>query len=1131
MAIEAPVWFDEKFYLNAKADQLNAIKYNGKSDWTGDAVKASLGEMSAYDHYMAFGAVENISPSPMFNVAEYLKAKADQLNADKYDGKTDWTEAKVLESFKAAGMSAWDHYVKFGMSEGLNPSNMFDNDAYLAAKADALNAAKHEGKTDWTADDVAAAFKAAGMTPVQHYYEFGKTEGLKAPQVDPADRVISSYDPYKPVNPGKTYDLTSAKDTIEGTDNDDVINGVSSALNAERTLNAEDVIDGKGGNDTLNVDMKGSFSGFTTGSMTNVENVVLNAEGSAPLSFNAEGITGVENWTLNSKTANMTLNGLGAAGITVNVQGLQTGNATINFTDKAVEGDSDALTLGLSSVGTAQKGTTPADYVAVAANGIEDLTVKVTGDNYADLTNAATDSITVKGAGNLDVSAVNADLDTFDASLLSGNVKADLTGATMQVVKGGAGDDTFIVDKLAATAELDGGEGNDTLVLKGLSGTLQPTMKGFENIAIDGTGVGTLTISGKNVSDFTGLTLQGSTASTVKLANVNAPAFTVTSSNTAASSVTLSDATAVTYNTQASDAALKDKTSHTVQTDINAANATSATVNVGAYTAVTGSLNFGTAKGDLSINVASGMSADGKDERTSFGGTVTANSATGLNIKADGNLAAATYNVDKAESVIINAAKGSTGAQDINAKSATTVSITAGKGLDIQGSDLSAAQSVTLVQNDGELNGTGVALNAVNKLTVSGKGENSKVTLGVLSNNANYGITVDASGLEKGFTATSINTAGNVALNLDEMTGAFVVGAIGGKDVNINAATMGTTKTGAITATGNVHVDAMGVLGGDETHAAVDLGAIGATGDVSLLFDGSSDMTFGAIVGKSVTIDASGYLGNIGNSVTAAAEAVFGTINAATVTIKGSEIGTNTFDTGSAITADTLNYTGGLEVDTVTVDAKNAGKMNVTLNTGGEDDVVKVNGIAGTTDIVVKGDMGGDAADKITVDGTDAATSVIDLSGLKGYATSSILAQAGKLTGGMGADTFTIEGGAGASATSSYVLHGGAGADTYDYTAATGKTVITVDDFKVAEGDNVSGFTGVQMTAAQVVAYLLAAFNITAVAGDITFADGADATQAVYNGNSYLFTATASADGEGALQLIGVTADVTDHIA
>lgn len=1047
MAVEAPKWFEEKFYLDAKAGQLNAIKFDGKADWTGDAVKAVFGQTTAYEHYMAFGKGENISPNSMFNVAEYLKAKADQLNADKFDGKATWTEADVLKSFNDSGLSAWDHFVQYGMAEGLNPSNMFDVDAYLINKAAQLNDAKFEGKTDWTADDVAASLKGAGLNPVQHYYLYGQGEGLTITKVPADDRVISSYNPYTPVNPGTTFPLTSGTDNIEGTAKDDIINGVSSALSAERTLNAEDTIDGKDGNDTLNVALKGNFNGFSTGSMANVENVVLTADGSIPLTFNAKGVTGVDTWTLNSKDAPISLSELDAAGITVNVQGLQEGNTIIGFTADAVKGDDDALTLGLNNVGTAETDSADAKYVNVIADGIEDLTVNVTDDNYVDLSNAATDTITVKGAGNLDVDAIAATVTSFDASGLSGDVSADLSGATLKTVKGGSGDDEIIVTGLAADAVIDGGAGNDTLVLSNVSGTLQPTIKGFENITASG---GTLTISGKNVSDFNALTVMG--GANVTLANMNTPTFTVTSEGATAGSVMLTDATALTYNTVADDQSIKDKTADAISTGITAGKATSATVNVGAYTAVTGTLDFGAAK-DLTINVASGLGgADGKTEQTTFGGATTivnANNAQSLVINAEGTLGAAEYNVSKAESVVIDAAKGS-GALDINAGKASNVSITAGDAMNITGSDFTSAQNVTLVQDKGALTGS-VALNAVNQLTVSGADNTSQINLGALGNALQaYGITVDASGLKGGLTVGAINAGqGDVTLNLDDVTGAFSATSTAGKNVTIHAAQLGSTSTGAITATGNVLIDAMGVLGGGIAANAFTAGAISTTKAVTINFDGNNDMAFAAVSGKSVNIDASGYLGAISNTANGSAgSATFGgTIIADSVTIKGSEIGANTFSVASAITADTLNFTGGLAVDTVSVTGKGGDKMDVTLNTGTGDDVVSVTAGAATANITVKGDMGGNAADAITVTAAAAVATTIDLSGLKGYAIGSLIGSsvADILKGGAGDDTITT--GTNAALKSGDILTGGAGADIFEIGLfATGSVTVAADD-------------------------------------------------------------------------------------
>ena len=1136
MAVEAPLWFEEKSYLNNKAVQLNAIKFDGKTDWTAESAAEAIANagMTSYEHFLAYiGDAENISPNAMFNVAEYLKSKADQLNA-LGEEKTDWTEADVLAAFNAAGLSAWDHYTQFGMYEGVNPSNQFDTSDYLEAKLAQLQA--DEPDKNWTMDSMLDTFKEAGLNPLEHYTQFGSDEGLSVPV--PADeRVITDFDPYTPSNPGETFTLTTAVDTITGTANDDVINGVVSSLSADRTLNPEDSIDGAEGNDTLNVSMQGNFSGFTTGSMVNVEKVVLTNEGSIARSFSAKGIDGVDTWTLNDKGAAVNLTDLSAAGITVNVQGLAQSSTTIGFTADAVKGDNDALTLGLNNVGTAKDGNTAAKYVGVTANGIENLAVKVTDDSYVDLSKAGSKTVTASGAGDLDVNHVAATLTSFDASALSGNVKANLSGATLSTVKGGSGDDTITVDHLTANAVIEGGAGNDSLILNNVSGTLQPTMSGFENVTAVG---GTLTISGKNVSDFNSLTVQN--GANVTLANVDASAFTVTASGATGGSVTLSDATALTYNTVSGRT---DKTADAISTAVTAAQATSATVNVGEYTQVTGTLDFAAAS-DVTVNVASGLGSDGKTEMTSFGATVNANKTQNLTVNAEGALGSATFNVNAATSVLVDAAKGSTAPLSILADKATDVSITAGADMDITSSSFDGAQNVTLIQNKGALNGTGLGLAAVNRLTLSGADNTSAVTLGLLgSSTQEYGITVDASGLKAGLTLGATDAGkGDVTLNLAEVTGAVQVSTVDGNNVTVQAAQLGTTSLGAITADGNVSIDAMGVLGGSATVAAVTVGNVVATAGVnqtiSVQFDGNSDMTFGALTADTVNLDASGYLGSIvTTNVGGTVDAAIGAISADTVDIKGSEIGANTFNNTNAITANTLTYTGGLDVDTVSLTGKSGTDMNVRLDTGAGVDNVTLTGIASTTKITVTGDMGGDNGDVITVNGSNSSNGInINLSGLTGYSTSTITGVADKadtLTGGSGNDK--IVAGTITNIATGDILTGGAGNDTFVLSkiAGAGDTVgitATITDF--GNGDDlIQGF--------EAGAGAFAALDSAASLADLWTAIKADTTDittstkivaGMVGSDTYVFSVTVTTAGSDVTtdSIVKLTGVDVDHI-
>ena len=997
----APSWFEKGTYFGNKLAQVQADEPD--AGWTANSLAAVFAEAGyantddgLYQHFVDFGNAENISPSAWFVEGEYKSNKLAQMQRDEPDAG--WTMEKMEQLFKESGLSYWDHYTKYGMYEGINPSSTFDNALYMEAKLAQMQ--RDEPDAGWTMEKMEQLFKEAGLNPIEHYALYGKDEHL-------------DYTPVKP-DPTPDYVLTPEIDTIPGTAGDDIIAGVVSSLSADRTLNPEDSIDGAEGNDTLNVSMQGNFTGFTTGSMVNVENVVLTNEDSLAHSFSAKGIDGVNTWTLNDKGAAVNLTDLSSAGVTVNVQGLAQGSTSIGFTADAVKGDNDALTLGLNKVGTAEDGNTAAKYVSVTANGIENLAVNVTDDSYVDLRQAGSKTVTVSGAGDLDVNHVAATLTSFDASASNGDVTADLSGATLSTVKGGSGDDAITVTNLAANAVIEGGAGNDSLILKDFSGTLQPTMSGFENVTAVG---GTLTISGKNVSDFNSLTVEKSAA--VKLSNVDAPAFTVNASGDTAGSVTLSDATALTYNTVSSKT---DKTANTISTSVTASKATSATVNVGEYTKVSGSLDFAAAS-DVTVNVASGLGSDGKTEMTSFSATVNANKAQNLTVNADGELGISSFNVNAATSVLVDAAKGSTGAVNIQAGKATDVSITAGADMDISGSVLGAAQNVTLVQNKGALDGTGVNLASVNRLTLSGADNTSAVSLGQLgSPTQEYGITVDASGLKAGLTLGNTDAGeGDVTLNLAEVTGTATVGTVDGNNVTVHAAQLGTTALGDITAVGNVSIDAMGVLGDSATVSAVTVGDIAVSSSVgnqttiSVQFDGNSDMTFGALTADTVSLDASNYLGSIvTTNVGGTVDAAIGAIKADTVDIKGSEIGANTFGSaaniGNFITANTLTYTGGLSVDEVFLTGKSGTDMDVRLYTGVDDDNVTITSASTTTKITVTGDMGGDNGDEITVDGSGSSAAInINLSGLNGYSQSTITgvdAQADTLTGGSGVDSF-----------------------------------------------------------------------------------------------------------------------------
>lgn len=723
---------------------------------------------------------------------------------------------------------------------------------------------------------------------------------------------------------------------------------------------------------------------------------------------------------------------LSAAGVTVNVDGLQKGTTDVQFATGALTGAEDSMTFGLNNVGAAASATANPTYVGLnATTGLESVTINASGTNYADLSKLDAPSLAVTGAGSLDVSAVNAALTSFDASAATGNVTADLSAATnkLQTVKGGAGDDTFTVTNLAANAVLEGGAGNDTLIISKATGTYQPTLAGFENIGIkDNTGA--ITLSAKNAQDFTTLQLENA-AQMVTVANLNASAFTVNSNGAedgkataTTNKVTLADAVDLTVNVNAASNAGKPQS---ITTDVTASQATSAVINVNADVQADGTMTLGAAQ-TVQLNVASSLDANG-DEQTYFAGTITAGKADSLTVTAngllgDGSSTGATLNVASATGVSLTAHQG--GKATITAGKAEVVDITSDKALDLTGSSFASAQQVSIAQNDEALTG-GIALEGVSSLVISGEGADAAVTLGALGTATNdYDLNVTATGLAAGFTAGAVASAQAVNLDFSQMVGAVTTGALTATSINIETGKLADNTYDDMSAN-SVTVNGIGSLGN------LTIGEIAGTGEdssVDISFDGAGTVKIangGTITADTVSINASGYL----NKITGGTE--IGDITADSITFVGSDIAENDLS-GSTFTATSLDFTGGIMDDKVKLTATaGATELNVTVDTGAGDDEVEIVADAATTSVIVSGDMGGNGAgDVLKIDATtnSATLTTIDLSGLSGYTTSIDLDD-----------------------TTSQTVKLGDGQDTLVFAAKAASNLDTIEGFSATDGD------------------------------------------------------------------------------
>jgi len=202
-------------YLDDKAAQLNAEGYQGKTDWDATSAYKAISDsgLTPFQHYQQYGKSEGLTWSDQnafsdktnfaytvggfdstgwntdktslsfLDPSNYLQAKAEQLKVTT--GRT-WTVDEVAKALAAAGLTAAQHYEQYGQYEGIragsgyvggSDTSGFNSADYIAAKTAELNAT-NEGGHSWTAAETAAAIAAAGLTPEQHYAEYGKNENI-----------------------------------------------------------------------------------------------------------------------------------------------------------------------------------------------------------------------------------------------------------------------------------------------------------------------------------------------------------------------------------------------------------------------------------------------------------------------------------------------------------------------------------------------------------------------------------------------------------------------------------------------------------------------------------------------------------------------------------------------------------------------------------------------------------------------------------------------------------------------------------------------------------------------------------------------------------------------------------------
>lgn len=495
-----PEWFDPDHYAGEKVKQMNDIQYLGRSDWERESYKAELvawrdsagnplgtGSVDdlAFINFKACNGVNydpsvarqnlNVSPNEYFDVYVYLENLAKYATKTQMEGAPleGWTANSMLAHlYNDLHISAWEHYTTVGMFAGINPSNAFDTDAYLAARVEAMNTRTvndtligWEGRTNWKVSEIKELMQKSGINPIMDMYTDGAKNFNLTAVAPPADEQVAEpenwnawitpppFNPYEQVE--QTVEMTAAQNSYTGQSGVNTrFEAVWDNVTADATIATTDTINaGANAYNTLAVELNASWPGFRGQAGANVANVGRlelshgTANASTPYTFDARNISELERVDLEDNgTGAISLKNLPGSIKLVNVYGLSpnenniTEGTSIEYAPGVVAGVNDSLELGVTNTGT---NSAPAP---ISVAGIENLAINaLAGENCLNLHSATgVRNLTINGGGNIKITNVANGITNYDASQASGNVNmaaSDLRPNTP--VKGGMGDTTL----------------------------------------------------------------------------------------------------------------------------------------------------------------------------------------------------------------------------------------------------------------------------------------------------------------------------------------------------------------------------------------------------------------------------------------------------------------------------------------------------------------------------------------------------------------------------------------------------------------------------------------------------------------------------------------------------------------
>ncbi len=320
----------------------------------------------------------------------------------------------------------------------------------------------------------------------------------------------------------KKHKLTTQTDKIGGVKGNDLYSAPASG--AKGTLSNKDVLDGKGGDDTISALLAGNK---LTPRLANIEKGIFTRKSTQDLTLDLGKAAKMASVTLNSFDADVTLNkakALSSFALSKSTDDVFTLNGLDS--DKIVleKLSFNAVTNGTLAINTITgtnlkemdvtlnaSSVTLKDEALGATVTINSMGTAANSLTFANLATTGLQKLTITGSAALDISKSGslAGLTSFDASKMDGGLTANLGGAGLISVLGGKGADQLKIDSLGtpttgkATVDLDagddvldgramtidatkmsliGGAGSDTLRLRGAATGLG--IAGFETIEI-----------------------------------------------------------------------------------------------------------------------------------------------------------------------------------------------------------------------------------------------------------------------------------------------------------------------------------------------------------------------------------------------------------------------------------------------------------------------------------------------------------------------------------------------------------------------------------------------------------------------------------------------------------------------